>query len=313
MRAAPLRAPDRLVEAVQEQHAVGQPGQRVVERVVLEALLGLAAARDVGLGADDAGGAPVRLAHRDPAREHPAVGAVAVLDPVLGLEVLGGAGQVALERLREPGAVVGVHAAEPLARRVADLGLGVADHRLPARREVQPVGAHVPVPQPVVGALERERVALLGLGEPAQRPLVGDRVAQAALERGGARVHEVVRDAQLGRRQVGGPVGAVVEQDHRRVPGVGEDVARDVQPRVAGVVQLAVDQERVVRVLVERGQRGARRRHPVDLVHRALDRLQRGADGRVRGLLGLHDEQHDALEQPAHAAPSGGRTAVSSQ
>ena len=48
------------VEAVEEQHAVGQPGQRVVERVVLEALLGLAAVGDVGLGADDARGAAVR-------------------------------------------------------------------------------------------------------------------------------------------------------------------------------------------------------------------------------------------------------------
>ena len=51
---AALGAQDRLREAVQEQHAVGQPGQRVVQRVVLEALLGLAAVGDVGLGADDA-------------------------------------------------------------------------------------------------------------------------------------------------------------------------------------------------------------------------------------------------------------------
>jgi hypothetical protein len=280
---------------------------------VLEALLGLAAVRDVGLGADDARGAAVGVAYGDPAREHPAVGAVAVLDAVLGLEVLRGAGQVALERLGEPGAVVGVHAAQPLAGRIADLGLRIADHRLPARREVQLVGAHVPVPEPVVGALQRERVALLGLREPAQRPLVGDRVAQAALERGGARVHEVVRDAELGGREVRVAVRVVVEQDHRRVLGVGEDVARDVEAGVPGVVQLAVDQERVVRVLVERGQRGARRRHPVDLVLGALGRFQRRAHGRVRGLVGLHHEQHDALGQPAHAVPSGGRTAVSSQ
>ena len=40
-RAAALRAPDRLRQAVQEQHAVGQPGQRVVQGVVLQALLGL--------------------------------------------------------------------------------------------------------------------------------------------------------------------------------------------------------------------------------------------------------------------------------
>ena len=38
-------AADRLVEAVEEQHAVRQPGQRVVQRVVLQALLGLACGR----------------------------------------------------------------------------------------------------------------------------------------------------------------------------------------------------------------------------------------------------------------------------
>ena len=50
-------AADRLVEAVEEQHAVRQAGERVVQRVVLEPALGLAAVGDVGERADDAGGA----------------------------------------------------------------------------------------------------------------------------------------------------------------------------------------------------------------------------------------------------------------
>ena len=84
-----LGAADRLVEAVHEQHAVREPGQRVVERVVLQAVLGLAAVGDVGDAADDARGL-LAVADRDPAREMPAVGAVAVLHAVLELEVLGG-------------------------------------------------------------------------------------------------------------------------------------------------------------------------------------------------------------------------------
>ena len=143
-----------------------------MHRVVLEALLGLLAVGDVGLAADDAERAALGVADRHPAREHPAVGAVAVLDPVLVLEVVAGAGQVGVERLGEGGAVVLVDAAEPLAGRVAELGLGVAEHLLPARREVQAVLAHVPVPQAVVGALHGERVALLGLGEAGERVLV---------------------------------------------------------------------------------------------------------------------------------------------
>ena len=43
LRMAALRAPDRLVQAVEEQDAVREAGERVVERVVLEAALGLAA------------------------------------------------------------------------------------------------------------------------------------------------------------------------------------------------------------------------------------------------------------------------------
>ena len=90
-RVGALGAADRLVEAVEEQHAVGQAGERVVQRVVLQALLGLLAVRDVGLAADDPRGAALRVADRHAAGEHPAVGAVAVLDPVLVLEVVAGA------------------------------------------------------------------------------------------------------------------------------------------------------------------------------------------------------------------------------
>ena len=69
-----LGAPDRLVEAVDEQHAVREAGERVVQRVVLQAALGLAAVGDVGGGADDRasrGRCSSRTAVA--AREHPAV------------------------------------------------------------------------------------------------------------------------------------------------------------------------------------------------------------------------------------------------
>src|SRR3954471_4145267 len=132
LRVVAAGAPDRLVEAVEEQHAVGEAGERVVERVVLQAALGLAAVRDVGERADDARGPAVLVAHRDGAGEHPAVAAVAVLDPMLELEVLaGGLGEVGVERLRERGPLVGVHAPEPLAPLLAERVLAVAEHGLP--------------------------------------------------------------------------------------------------------------------------------------------------------------------------------------
>jgi hypothetical protein len=58
-------------------------------------------------------------------------------------------------------AVARVHAREPLLRFAGQLVLGVADHRGPALRVVDPVVLEVPVPEAVVGALRRECVALL--------------------------------------------------------------------------------------------------------------------------------------------------------
>ncbi len=267
---------------------------------MLQALLGGLAVGDVRLAADDPLRPPVGVAHGHRSRVHPAVLAVAVLDPVLVLEVLERAGHVRVERLRERGAVVLVHAAEPLAGRVADLGVVVAEHLLPARREVEAVGADVPVPEALVGALERERVALLGLGEAGERGLVDDGVAQRALERRRVRRDEVLGDAGLGRRQVDVVVELVVEQQHRGVRAVGEDRPREVE--------VLLDQEDVVRVLVERRARGRGRRHPVDVVARAVDRLQRFADRGVPLGRGLHDEHRRRGREHGH-----GSSAASSQ
>ena len=211
----------------------------------------------------------------------------------------------ASSRLRERGAVVRVDAAEPLAAGVAELGLAVAEHLLPARGEVQAVLANVPVPQAVVGALQRERVALLGLGQPRERVLVRDRVAERALERG--QVGDALGDAGLGGRDVGVAVGRVVEQQHGGVRRVKEDLLRELQP--AGV---GVDQEGVMRVLVEGGVGGLLARDPVDRVAGTLDRLQRLLHGQVALLVALDDEHGDLIRQLAHSA-SGGSAAESSQ
>ena len=137
-----LGAPDRLVEAVHEQHAVRQAGQRVVQRVVLQAALGLAAVGDVGDAADDARRAAVLVADRD-RRARASSGS----SPSRCWTRCSNskwsrrrAGQVRVERLRERRAVVGVDAAQPLAARLADLDLAVAEHALPARRVVDAVG-----------------------------------------------------------------------------------------------------------------------------------------------------------------------------
>ena len=121
LRGGALGTADRLVEAVEEEHAVRQAGEGVVHRVVLEALLGLLAVGDIGLAADDPRGVTLGVADGHAAGEHPAVAAVAVLDPVLLLEVVRRAGAVRFEGLLDGCPIVGVDAAQPLSRRLPEL------------------------------------------------------------------------------------------------------------------------------------------------------------------------------------------------
>ena len=88
-RMAALGAPDRLVQAVDEQHAVREAGERVVQRVVLEPALGLAAVGRVRDRADDARGLAQVVADGGRAGAQPAVAAVAVLHAMLEVEVVG--------------------------------------------------------------------------------------------------------------------------------------------------------------------------------------------------------------------------------
>src|SRR5205814_1608123 len=118
-----------------------------------------------GLRAHQPIGAALGIAHRKPARQHPAIGPILVAHAVLVLEVRGGAladgedaGLHALE-------VVGVHAPQPLLGRRADLLLREAEDGLPARREIDDARAQVPVPEAVVGAADGQRVALLALAQ----------------------------------------------------------------------------------------------------------------------------------------------------
>ena len=60
------------------------------------------------------------------------------------------AGEVRAERRAQTLDLVGVHAIEPVEQRVADLVVAEAEHRLPARREIDAVTNDVPVPQAVV-------------------------------------------------------------------------------------------------------------------------------------------------------------------
>ena len=154
----PLRMLEQAAQAIHQQHAVGEPGQGV----------GHLAFGDVGERPGHAGGVPGGVAHRHRPGQHPAVGVGAALDAVLVLEVGGRSDQVLVQRRLERAEIVGVHAVVPRVERREQRLLVVAEHRPPARREVALVGVEPPVPDAVVGAAHRQRVALLAFLE---RPL----------------------------------------------------------------------------------------------------------------------------------------------
>jgi hypothetical protein len=270
-----------------------------VQRVVLEPRLGFLARRHVVLASHHARCVAVEVPHGDAAREHPAIRAVAVLDPVLVLEVLIRAGEVGVERLGERGPVVGVDAAQPLAARLADLVLGVAQHRLPAHAEEHAVGLDVPIPDAVVGTPQRERVTLLGHGKPLQRELMHQRVADRVLEPVGAEARDgqEVGDPGLRRADVGLVVGGVREQDHGDVRRREDELLGGRHPVRRRLRELAIDEHDMV--AGERVERLARRRGERHLDTCRGDLLQHRLDRRVMGGVGRHREHAEWIGQGA--------------
>ena len=285
-----LGAADRLVEAVEEQHAVRQAGERVVQRVVLEALLGLLAVGDVGLAADDARRAAGGVAHRHPAREHPAVRAVAVLDPVLVLEVVAGAGEVGVERLRERGAVVGVDAAEPLA--AARRRARARRSRASASSAGRSTGGRCGRPSPTGRRWRPACASAWRCSDSARRAsacwwVIAYRSARSSR----SRLVHVLGDAGLGGRDVGLAVGAVVEQQDGGVRRVGEDLASRARARRSS----QSTRNASCGCSSSAARAAVLARHPVDLVARALDRRQRLAHRRgAASSSRWHDEHGDA-------------------
>ena len=101
----------RAFEPVDEEGAVGQPGQRIVG----------AAVGDVGLRARHPIGLTRRVARGESPAEHPAIGAVVVAHPMLVLELRGLAPAVLPELRDHAVAVLRMHEPEPVVRGVADI------------------------------------------------------------------------------------------------------------------------------------------------------------------------------------------------
>src|SRR5665213_2773840 len=146
---------------IEEQRAVRQSGQRVVERGMTELAFQLLAFMDVGQRTDHAGGHAVRTADHQCTRQHPQVTAVAATDAVLELYPRGSALDVFFDCEEERLQIVLVNAAEPVVARIADHIGWAVDKLHPARGVEHLVLDEIPVPQAAARRLGRERVPLL--------------------------------------------------------------------------------------------------------------------------------------------------------
>ncbi len=118
------------------------------------------ALRDVELDADDAAQPPARLDPRFRAAHHPAPFAVAMLQAMHAFKERRLADHVIAHGRLHACEIVRMHELAPVGR-VVQLVLGVAEHGLPARREIDRIEVGVEIPQAVVRAREREVVTFL--------------------------------------------------------------------------------------------------------------------------------------------------------
>ena len=161
---------------------------------------------DVGLDADQPLQAAVVVEPALNAALDPAPLAARVLHAMHALEQLGPALEMLAQLRLDVREIVGMHEQPPFGHVVV---VRVAEHRAPTRREIHRVLAHVVIPQPVVGRVGHEAIALLNVGQ-ILRELDALEAARAA------RAEQLQSELQLG-RPFGIRRGAADRQQCRRV------------------------------------------------------------------------------------------------
>ena len=188
---------------------------------------------------------------------------------ILDLELLGVGVELGADGALHALEVVGVNAREPLIGAVADLLLGVAQHRLPALGEVDVVAGQIPVPEALAGSFQGQGEALFaGCQAIDERLLLGadsdllagpsDGLANAGLVGEGLEQVVVDADAEMFDRRVDRrPVG----HDHGEEVRSGDAELGDELERAA-IGDVVFDERDVEALIASEGAgRGQGRGH----------------------------------------------------
>ena len=92
---------------------------------------------------------------RQPSAEHPAKTLLTIFHSHFGFKVVRIAAQMRLQYSNDSIAILNMHQIHPLIS-YERRGWIDTDHLAPARREVELIGDQVPIPNPIVGALDRK-------------------------------------------------------------------------------------------------------------------------------------------------------------
>ena len=182
-------------EPVDEQLAVGQPGQVVVHGVVQQPFLGVLEFGHVGQRADEAHHLAVRADHRPRLEREPEIMAVRRAQAEILRQPPAPLLQHAVERRAETVAVERVQHVEPARRRAFERAALEAEQRFGLRAGEHLVGGDIPVPDHVAGAGQRQRAAL-DVGDDAG----GDAAGEGMLHHGEADQHDDQHEAAEERR-----------------------------------------------------------------------------------------------------------------
>src|SRR5258708_685131 len=99
----------------------------------------------------------------DPSTQHPTKASVLVQHSVFTLEVRGKAFLMGGNFLFDPLSIRVMYPVNPFLRFVSNFSFLMAQHGLPAGREMLDISRQIPVPQPIIGPTSRQGIALLAL------------------------------------------------------------------------------------------------------------------------------------------------------
>src|SRR5712672_4073031 len=152
---------DQSSESINKQKPIGQARKRVSHLSF----------SNIGLRSCHPRGFSRGVTNSESPAQHPTKGSILVQHTLLALEMRRQSFSMGSEFVFDTFSIRIMYAVKPFFQFVPDFAFVVAQHGFPARREIHDVGQQIPVPEAVVGASSRQRIAFFTLSQSLVRSL----------------------------------------------------------------------------------------------------------------------------------------------